>query len=145
MKKIKDERLVMQNLKNIRTAFIIQTIGIIAILVFIAITKGILEAVSNPIWVIFMITMIVLGWANFSYSVDVYDHLTDRKKRGSYYRVIGISLIVGTVFGLLAKFGPDQTSNSQALLAGSVVFACFLVTFTIGYLLVKKRLEDSGE
>src|SRR5690625_734499 len=126
-------------------AFIVQTVGIMAILVFIVIREGIWKAVSNPVWFTFIVTMIVLGWSNFRYSVDLYDHLTDQKKPGSYYRIIVISLLVGTAFGLLAKFGPDQTSNSQALLAGGVVFACFFVTFTIGYLLVKKRLENSGE
>lgn len=43
MKKIKDERLIIQNLKNIRIAFIVQTIGISAILIYEVVTKGPLQ------------------------------------------------------------------------------------------------------
>jgi hypothetical protein len=34
MKKIKDERLILQGLKNIRIAFLILTFGILAILIY---------------------------------------------------------------------------------------------------------------
>ena len=41
MKKIKDERLILQTLKNIRIAFLFQSLGIIGILGYIGFTEGI--------------------------------------------------------------------------------------------------------
>lgn len=40
LKKIKDERLILQTLKNIRIAFLFQSIGIIGILGYIGFTEG---------------------------------------------------------------------------------------------------------
>ena len=40
MKKITDERLILLNLKNIRIAFIIQTLGVLGILGYDAVKKG---------------------------------------------------------------------------------------------------------
>lgn len=143
MKKIKDERLQMQNLKNIRIAFIVQTIGIFAILLYEVITKGIMEAKNNPLWFVFTLTVVVFTWLNLKINVDVYDNAHHQKKPGPYYRIVILTALVGTVFALLAKFGPDHSSNSEALLAGSVVFVCFLIPFSFVYYLRKKRLEDN--
>ena len=73
MKKIKDERLIIQNLKNIRIAFIVQTIGISAILIYEVVTKGPTEAIENPLWLVFMLTMVVFLWLHLKISIDVYD------------------------------------------------------------------------
>ncbi|MCA1201683.1 hypothetical protein [Priestia flexa] len=43
MRKIKDERLIVQNLKNIRVAFIIQTLGILSLLVYDGLQNGSLQ------------------------------------------------------------------------------------------------------
>ncbi|GIN86208.1 hypothetical protein J6TS2_25940 [Heyndrickxia sporothermodurans] len=51
MKKIKDERLILQNLNNIRIAFIVQTLGIIGILGYDLFTNGIDEMRNNPLWI----------------------------------------------------------------------------------------------
>jgi len=142
MKKIKDERLQMQNLKNIRIAFIVQTIGIFAILLYEAITEGVMEAADNPLWLVFMLTVAVLSWLNLKISVDVYDNANEQKKPRPYYRIVILSALVGAVLAFLAKFGPDHSNNSQALLVGSVVFVCFLIPFSFVHYLQKKRLED---
>lgn len=54
MKKIKDERLIIQNLKNIRVAFIVQTLGLVAILIYHGITEGIVEVAKHPLWLVFI-------------------------------------------------------------------------------------------
>ncbi|MBV6704471.1 hypothetical protein KV565_04545 [Bacillus thuringiensis] len=41
MKQIKDERLILQTLKNIRIVFLFQYIGIVGILGYIGFTEGI--------------------------------------------------------------------------------------------------------
>jgi len=145
MKKIKDERLMMQNLKNIRIAFTVQTLGIVAILVYIGITEDIREVFNHPLWLVLMITMVVLGWLSIRISVDVYDHTNAKKKPGPYYRIIILSGVVGTAIGLLAKFGPDKSSHMEAFKVGIVVFICFLSTFTFAYYLRKKRSENISE
>lgn len=49
IRKITDERLKLKNLKNIRILFLIQNIGIIAILGYDLITKGMAGMTSNPL------------------------------------------------------------------------------------------------
>lgn len=143
MRKIKDERLIVQNLKNIRIAFLVQTIGIIAILVYDVITKGLSAMTDNPVWFVFMVTVIVLILMNMRVSVDVYDSTNDQKKRVSYYWIVLLSILAGTVIGLLqAILGPDHSSFGEAILVGGVVFICFLASFSYGYYLRKKRSED---
>lgn len=58
---MKDERLQIQSLKNIRIAFIVQTAGIFAILLYDMIKEGVMEARNNPLWLLFILTMVVLG------------------------------------------------------------------------------------
>ena len=44
MKKIKDERLLIKNLKNIRIAFLVQRVGLYATLTYKSVTEGPREA-----------------------------------------------------------------------------------------------------
>ncbi|WP_163970359.1 DUF6773 family protein [Oceanobacillus halotolerans] len=142
MKKVKDERLQLQNLKNIRIAFAVQTIGILGILLYEAIVDGVQAATDNPLWFVFMITMVVLMWLNLRISVDVYDDAKEQKKPGSFYRYVIISALVGLVIALLAKLGQDSSSNSEAFIVGAVVFMAFLIPFSFVHYLRKKRYED---
>lgn len=142
MKIIKDERLQLQNSKNIRIAFIIQTVGILAILLYDTVTQGYTAAKENPVWLVFMLSAVVLGWLNLRISVDEYDDANHPKKPAPYYQVVIIPLVVGLVVTLLALYGPDKSRFSEALLIGAIVFICFLATFTFVYFLRKKRTED---
>lgn len=142
MKVIKDERLQVQNLKNIRIAFVVQSVAILAILLYEIITDGVMEATSNPLWMVFLLTIVVLSWLNLGVSVDVYDSTREQKKPGPYYRVFILSVLVGFIMALFAKFGPDSSSNSGALLVGSVVFVCFLIPFSFAHYIIKKRSEE---
>ncbi len=49
MKVIKDERLIIKNLKNIRIAFIFQTICMIGMLIYEGITNGFMNAFNHPL------------------------------------------------------------------------------------------------
>ena len=102
MKKFVDERLVTQNLKNIRIAFVVQTIGIVAILIYEAIREGITEITKNPLWLVLLLTMVVFLWLHLKISVDVYDDVNKQKKPGPYYRVIILSTLIGVVLALFA-------------------------------------------
>jgi len=94
VKVIKDERLVIQNLKNIRIAFAFQTICILGILIYEGIRKGISHITDNPLWLVFMATSVLLGYLNMRISVDEYQ-TSDSKKPGPYYKTIIFSLAVG--------------------------------------------------
>src|SRR5690554_5434261 len=82
MKRIRDERLLLQNLKNIRLAFIVQTLGLVAILVYQAVTEGIRQVVGNPLWLVLMLTMVVISVLQVGITFDVYDSTSMRKKIG---------------------------------------------------------------
>ncbi|KZB90839.1 hypothetical protein A2U94_13785 [Bacillus sp. VT 712] len=139
MRKIKDERLIVQNLKNIRVAFIIQTLGILSLLVYDGLQNGILHAYENPLWFIFILTAVVLGYLNLKILVDVYDN--KRENLVPYYIIPLGSFLLGGVFTLIVTAGPDGNLQS-GLLVGSVVGLVFFLTFTYGHYLVKKRNEE---
>lgn len=140
MKKIKDERLRIQNLKNIRVAFLVQSIGIIAILLYDFITEGLSATAKNPLWFVFIITVVVLNFLNIGVSTDVYDDAKKAKKPAPYYITFIITALIGFVVGIIQLFYSDNIRD--AIIVGSVVFICFLVPFTFAYYLRKKRLED---
>lgn len=54
MKKIKDERLILQTLKNIRISFLFQSLGIIGILGYIGFTEGLDQITKSPLWLLFI-------------------------------------------------------------------------------------------
>lgn len=71
MKKIKDERLILQTLKNVRIAFLFQSLGIISILGYIGFTEGIDQITKSSLWLLFILTSIVLSYLQLSVSIDV--------------------------------------------------------------------------
>lgn len=79
MKKVKDERLLIKNLKNIRIAFLVQIIGLFAALTYEVITEGPREAIGHPIFLSFLLTMIVYFSLTISISKDMYED-NDGKK-----------------------------------------------------------------
>ena len=70
MKKIKDERLIIKSLKNIRIAFIFQTLCMSGMLIHEGITNGFMEAYNHPLWLILLGTTVLLGYLNITISVD---------------------------------------------------------------------------
>lgn len=63
MKKIKDERLILQTLKNIRIVFLFQYIGVVGILGYIGLTEGMDQITKSPLWLLFI---------SFSVQKDLY-------------------------------------------------------------------------
>lgn len=100
MRKIKDERLLIKNLKNIRVAFLVQTFGIFAVLTYIAITEGASEATGNLFFTVFMVSMLVYLWLHLGISRDVSEHSEGIKKPWPYYMWLIISAGIGTAIGL---------------------------------------------
>lgn len=142
IKKMKDERWGLRNLKHISIVFFIQTAGILAIIFYDGVTKGIDAATSTPVWFVFTISIIAHSILSLNNSIDINEDTM--KKPGPYYRILLLATVIGLLFGLAGKFLPGG-SNSGGWMVGSVVFICFLAVFSYGYYLRTKRYDNHKE
>ncbi|WP_080345181.1 branched-chain amino acid ABC transporter substrate-binding protein [Bacillus cereus] len=144
VKKIKDERLILKTLKNIRIAFLFQSLGIIGILGYIGFTEGMDQITKSPLWLLFILTSIVLSYLQLSVSIDVEEGEKDIKLT-PYYKIILRSLIVGTIIAIIYIIFSPERPLSEAILTGSIFFICFLISYSISYFIKKRRLQDNDE
>jgi len=140
MKKIIDERLKIKNLKNIRIAYIIQTLGILGILGYDLVTKGLEGMRANPLWFVFMITVVIFFYLSMSISVD---HETNAKspKKGINISIL-VLLIISTVIGIFVSI-TDGFNVFDGVILGGILFICGLVPVIYIYYLRKKQSEDN--
>lgn len=136
MKKITDERLILKNLKNIRIAFIVQMLGIITILGYDLVTKGMNEMTGNPLWFVLIISMTIYLYLSVSVSVD---HETNKKnpRKG-----LTISLVVLLLITILSGFlvaMSDGSSIITGVITGGIIFVCGFVPIVYIYKLRKKQ------
>lgn len=139
MKKVNEEGISLQRLKNMRIAFIVQTVGIFAFLVYEAIMKGLSAAIGHPLWYVAIFTVLVQSGLDLIKSDDDFKTSNKQIKPWPYYRIVLIAALVGLAFGLLVKFGPDKSSSMDSLISGSVASIAFLLPFTIVHILRIKR------
>jgi len=134
MKKITDERLQLQNLKNIRVLFLIQTVGIIAILAYDLVTKGMEGMTGNPLWFVLLITGVASAYLSMSISID---HESSEKspKKGLIISLF-VNVIVAIGFGILISLTGDLATGA---LIGGIVFVCCLAPSLYIYYLRMKR------
>ncbi|KKZ94181.1 hypothetical protein B4147_5122 [Bacillus wiedmannii] len=144
MKKIKDERLILKTLKNIRIAFLFQSLGIIGILGYIGFTEGMDQITKSPLWLLFILTSIVFSYLQLSVSIDVEEGEKDIKLT-PYYKIILRSLIVGTIIAIIYIIFSPERPLFEAILTGSIFFICFLISYSISYFIKKRRLQDNDE
>ncbi|RKF49353.1 branched-chain amino acid ABC transporter substrate-binding protein [Bacillus wiedmannii] len=144
MKKIKDERLILKTLKNIRIAFLFQSLGIIGILSYIGFTEGMDQITKSPLWLLFILTSIVLSYLQLSVSIDVEEGEKDIKLT-PYYKIILRSLIVGTIIAIIYIIFSPERPLFEAILTGSIFFICFLISYSISYFIKKRRLQDNDD
>ena len=139
MKKVTDERLVLQNLKNVRIVYIIQTVGIIGILGYDLVTKGLDEMRENPLWLVFMITAVISGYLSMSISADHEKNTINPQKSLaiSFVVLVFISTVVGFFVSLT-----DGFNSIDGLIMGSILFICGLFPISYIYNLRKKRQDD---
>ncbi|PEM98588.1 branched-chain amino acid ABC transporter substrate-binding protein [Bacillus wiedmannii] len=144
VKKIKDERLILKTLKNIRIAFFFQSLGIIGILGYIGFTEGMDQITKSPLWLLFILTSIVLSYLQLSVSIDVEEGEKDIKLT-PYYKIILRSLIVGTIIAIIYIIFSPERPLFEAILTDSIFFICFLISYSISYFIKKRRLQDNDE
>ena len=139
MKKIKDERLILKNLQNIRIAYILQTLGILGILGYDLVTKGFDGMRDNPLWLVFMVTVIISAYLSMNISADQEESQQAPKKN------LQISLLVITLITILIGFFVSNTPGYTAwhgILIGGIVFICGLAPILYMYRLRKKRQDE---
>ncbi|PFD11592.1 branched-chain amino acid ABC transporter substrate-binding protein [Bacillus cereus] len=144
MKQIKDERLILQTLKNIRIVFLFQSLGIIGVLGYIGFTEGIDQITKSPLWLVFILTSIVLSYLQLSVSIDVEEGEKEIKLT-PYYKFVFRSLIVGIVMAIIYIIFSPERPLFEAILTGSILFICFLVSYSVSYFIKKRRLQDNDE
>ncbi len=143
MKKLKDERLILQNLKNIRMAYIIQTIGILGILGYDFVIKGLDGMRENPLWLVFIITTVISTYLSMNISVDYEGNEKSPKKSLtiSLFVIVLISMIIGFFVSITEGF-----SIVDGVIMGGVLFICsFVPVIYIYYLRTKRRNEYFDE
>jgi len=142
MNRIKDERLQLIMLKNIRIAFGFQTFGIIAILVYDGIMNGFLTISNNPLWLVFIGSGVILGYLNIRISVDTEEKkATETKKQIPYYQKVLMAIAIGAMVSLIMAETGGTVRDS--IITGVVIFVCFLIPYSIGHYLRKKRSDDA--
>lgn len=142
MKKIKDERLVLQNLKNIRIAYIIQTIGILGILGYDFATKGLDGMRENPLWLVFIITAVISAYLSMSISADHESNKINPQKNLniSLFVLVLISTVIGFFVALTNGF-----SIINGVIMGGILFICGLIPIVYIYNLRIKRQDENIE
>lgn len=140
MKKIVDERLMIKNLKNIRIVYLLQTLGIIGILAYDTMTKGLDSMLNNPLWLIFMITTAISAYLSISISVE-YENVKKSPKRNLGFSIM-ILLLISTIIGFFVSKSSGY-SLKDGVIFGGILFICGI--FPIFYLFkLRKKQHDEN-
>lgn len=138
MKKITDERLILKNLKNIRNAYAIQTLGILSILGYDWITRGSEKMYESPLWFVFIVSTTALTLFSMNISVD-YEVRKKSPKRSliiSIFIIALISIAVGIFIPFTGKSGPIN-----GLIVGGIGFICIFTPYIYIYYLRTKQQD----
>ncbi|MBT2693019.1 hypothetical protein [Bacillus sp. ISL-55] len=142
MKKITDERLVLQNLKNIRIAYIVQTVGILGILGYDLVTKGLDGMRENPLWLVFIITTVISTYLSMSISADHENNKVNPQKSLNISLVVLV--LISTVVGFFVSL-TDGFTFTNGVIVGGILFICGLIPIVYIYNLRKKRQDENIE
>jgi fatty acid desaturase len=142
MKKITDERLIVRNLRHVRIAFIVQTLGILSILGYELVQGGLDHMRDNPVWLVFMITSIVYAYLTMSTSVEHEKQIKNPRK--SFVMSFVIILVIALVLAYLVSITPGYSWGTGALVAAIVVICGAIPIFYVFHLRMK-QLKDFEE
>ena len=139
MKKIKDERLILKNLKNIRIAYLVQSLGIIVILGYDLFTKGVEALMKNPLWIVLILANTVNIWLSMEISVDSEEKPKSPVK--SLLRSIAVLVVIAALLGFFVSISAGFNKTDGAITSAIVFFSGLLPAVYI-YYLQKKRSAD---
>ncbi|WP_106767066.1 hypothetical protein [Paenibacillus faecalis] len=141
MRKITDERLVLRNLKHIKIAYIVQTIGIIFILGFEFFQSGFEGMRDNPLWLVFILTGVVNAYLSMSLSVE-HEQIRNPRKSLAMSVLVLAAVAAGTAY--LTSNTPNL-EGTEGLLLGIILFICGLVPLVYVYRLRVKQQQDAED
>lgn len=121
IQRINDERLIITNLKNIRTVFAFQTLGIMSILGSNFVTNGIDGIKANPLWIVFVASTIVLAFLSIT---------TDERLALKNLQKIRIAYAV-QMLGIVGILGYDFIASGWDGMKESPLWFVFIVSGTI--------------
>ena len=143
MKKIKDERLILRNLQNIRIVYIVQTIGILFILGYTFFQGGLEKMRANPLWLLFILTSVVSAYLTMNVNVANEKMVENPKKS------FRISMVIVIVIAIIVAYLTSITPNhgwTQGMLLGVILFICgFIPSYYIYRLRVKEKDDFEDE
>ncbi|HEY2420324.1 MAG TPA: hypothetical protein VGI04_02855 [Neobacillus sp.] len=143
MKKIKDERLILRNLQNIKITYIVQTIGILCILGYDFFQGGLERMRENPLWIVFILTSVVSGYLSMSVSVENEREIKNPKK--SFVISILVLTVIAAAVAYLTLITP-KFGWTDGLLLGVILFICgFIPLYYVYHLRVKNEQEWEDE
>jgi len=62
-----------------------------------------------------------------------------------YYKLVLRSAIVGIIFAIIYVIFSPERPLWEGILMGSILFLCFLASYSVGYFIKKKRMQDIDE
>lgn len=142
LQKIRDERLKMKNLQNIRTAYIFQTIGILGILAYDWITKGIEGMTKNPLWFVFILTAVISAFLSLDISVAHED--SEKSPNKGLIVSLAVLVLISFCIGYLNTLG-EELNLKNGFILGGVVFICGLIPILYIYYLRKKSNDEHSD
>lgn len=86
----------------------------------------------------------ILSYLQLSVSIDVEEGEKEIKLT-PYYKLVFRSLIVGIVMAIIYIIFSPERSLFEAILTDSILFICFLVSYSVSYFIKKRRLQDNDE
>lgn len=132
-----DERLAFKNLQKIRVAFAVQLLGIVGILGYDWVTKGMDGMRENPLWLLFIISTLILMFLSMNISVD---HEENKKSPGKGLAISTIVLLFISVATGILTVSIDRTASFlDGLLLGSILFVCGFISFLFIFRLRKSK------
>lgn len=86
----------------------------------------------------------LLSYLQLSISIDV-ENSEKEMKLTPYYKIVLRSLVVGIVMAIIYIIFSPERPLFEAILTGSILFICFLTSYSISYFIKKRRLQDEDE
>ena len=139
MKIIKDERLILRNLQNIKIAYIVQTIGILCILGYNFFQGGLEGVRTNPLWLLLMLTTVVYLYLSMSVTVEQ-EKKRKNPKKSFLLGFIGL-ILISVIVGYLISITPSSDWIT-GLRFGFILFICSLVPLYYVYRLRLRQVRE---
>lgn len=138
MKKITDERLILKNLKSIRGAYTIQTLGILGILGYDWIIRGSEAVFESPLWFIFIVS--TTAGLFFSMDISVSHETPKRTPKKSLGISTVIIALISIAVGIFVPFS-SKSDSINGLIVGGVLFIVVFIPYIYLYYLRTKQQD----